>query len=92
MQVNPTVQTFRKDAEITRIFVYDYNKEKINVTELKSPEESYPYIDTRDVSWINIEGLRKNDVENICGHFQIHPLIAEDILSVDQRPNSLASE
>lgn len=86
LQVNPTVQTFRKDAEITRIFVYDYNKEKINVTELKSPEESYPYIDTRDVSWINIDGLRKNDVENICGHFQVHPLIAEDILSMDQRP------
>ncbi|MEO6219756.1 MAG: magnesium/cobalt transporter CorA [Ginsengibacter sp.] len=86
LQVNPTIQTFRKDAELTRIFVYDYNKEKINVAELKTPEESYPYIDTRDVSWINVDGLRKIDVENICGHFQVHPLIAEDILSMGQRP------
>lgn len=86
LQVNPTVQTFRKDAEKTRIFVYDYNKETINSVELKVPEESFNYIDTHNVSWINIDGLRKKDVENMCGHFQVHPLIAEDILSMDQRP------
>ncbi len=86
LQVNPTVQTFRKDAEVTRCFVYDYNKELINKTELSSVEESFSYIDTKEVSWINIDGLRKGDVENICGHFQVHPLIAEDILSIDQRP------
>ena len=86
LQVNPTIQTIRKDAEKTKLFVYDYNKEKINITELKTPEESFGYIDTRDVSWINIDGLRKADVESICGHFQVHPLIAEDILSMDQRP------
>ncbi len=86
LQVNPTIQTIRQDAETTKIFVYDYNKEIINITELKTPEESFGYIDTRDVSWINIDGLRKMDVESICGHFQVHPLIAEDILSMDQRP------
>ena len=86
LQVNPTVETFRKDAEKTRIFVYDYNKESINSAELKVPEESFNYIDTHNISWINIDGLRKKDVENMCGHFQVHPLIAEDILSVDQRP------
>ncbi|MEO6187345.1 MAG: magnesium/cobalt transporter CorA, partial [Ginsengibacter sp.] len=26
------------------------------------------------------------DCEKICAHFQVHPLIAEDILSIDQRP------
>ena len=86
LQVNPTVETFRKDAEKTKIFVYDYNKESINSVELKVPEESFNYIDTHNVSWINIDGLRKKDVENMCGHFQVHPLIAEDILSMDQRP------
>ena len=38
------------------------------------------------VSWLNIDGLRKTDIENICNHFGIHPLIAEDILSIGQRP------
>jgi magnesium transporter len=37
-------------------------------------------------TWINIDGLRKADVEAICAHFDIHPLIIEDILSINQRP------
>ncbi|MEP6584004.1 MAG: magnesium/cobalt transporter CorA [Ginsengibacter sp.] len=86
LQVNPTIQSIRKDAEFTKIFVYDYNREKINIAELKTPEESFEYIDTRDVSWINIDGLQKQVVESICGHFQVHPLIAEDILSMNPRP------
>ena len=42
--------------------------------------------DSNRITWINIDGLRKADVETVCNHFGIHPLIMEDILSVDQRP------
>jgi magnesium transporter len=38
------------------------------------------------MSWINIDGLRKSDVERVCQHFDIHQLLVEDILSVNQRP------
>jgi magnesium transporter len=41
---------------------------------------------SQHVSWINIDGLRKTDVESICTHFNIHPLIIEDIMSIGQRP------
>jgi magnesium transporter len=30
--------------------------------------------------------LRKDAVDKICGHFNIHPLITEDIMSIGQRP------
>ncbi len=86
LQVNPTVETFRKDAESTRIYVYDFDKENITETKVENLENCYKYIDTATVSWINIDGLRKKDVENISAHFAVHPLIAEDILSVGQRP------
>ncbi|MFT4023104.1 MAG: magnesium/cobalt transporter CorA [Flavihumibacter sp.] len=33
-----------------------------------------------------MDGLRKADVEAICGHYQVHPLLIEDILSMGQRP------
>jgi magnesium transporter len=36
--------------------------------------------------WINLDGLKKDDIDKICNHFGIHPLIAEDILSSGQRP------
>ena len=38
------------------------------------------------ISWINIDGLRRKDVELISEKYEIHPLIAEDITSMGQRP------
>jgi len=46
----------------------------------------FPFINTSTTSWINVEGLRKSDVELICNQYGIHYLIMEDILSVGQRP------
>ncbi len=37
------------------------------------------------VTWINVEGLHKVAVEQICSHFGVHPLLVEDILSNGQR-------
>lgn len=86
LHVNPTIQNFRKDAEHTKICVYDYNKDSIKENLLKTYADTYPYLDTPNVSWINIDGLRKKEVEDTCAYFNIHPLIAEDILSIGQRP------
>lgn len=86
LQVNPTVETLRKDAEITKVCVYDYDKDFLSQKIFKAPSETYSYLETKNVSWINIDGLRKKDVGDICAYFNIHPLIAEDILSIGQRP------
>jgi len=86
LQVNPTVETFRKDAETTKVCVYDFNKDFLSEKYFKIPSETYQYLETKNVSWINIDGLRKKDVDDMCAHFNIHPLIAEDILSIGQRP------
>ena len=86
LQVNPTVVSPRKEPEETKIFVYDYNAAHIDIKELKTVPECYPYIGQQSVSWINIDGLRKADVESVCSHYGIHNLISEDILSRGQRP------
>jgi magnesium transporter len=86
LQVNPTVDPVRKEPEEIKIFVYDYNSEGAKEQEVKNIIGCYPYLDSTKVSWINIDGLRKKDIEDICNHFGIHPLIAEDILSIGQRP------
>jgi magnesium transporter len=49
-------------------------------------EDCFPYKFSNRLSWINIDGLRKNDVDLVCQHFDIHALVVEDILSVNQRP------
>lgn len=86
LQVNPTVVSQRVEPEETKITVYDYNGSHIDIKEIKVIPDCYRYIDPETVSWINVDGLKKADVENICTHFGIHYLIAEDILSLGQRP------
>ncbi len=86
LQVNPTAPAHRKEPDEVKIFVYDYNAEKIYSAELKQTPECFAYLESPAVSWLNVDGLRKADVEAICSHYGVHYLITEDILSLGQRP------
>lgn len=86
LSVNPTIVNEREDASEVHISVYDYDGETIEERRLDSIAEVLGFRDSARISWINIDGLRKADVEAVCTHFGIHPLIIEDILSTDQRP------
>jgi magnesium transporter len=86
LRVNPTVLPKREEAKEIRVFVYDYDGEEISQFESSNVEECFNYKFSNKLSWINIDGIRKADVEAVCQHFDIHPLIVEDILSVNQRP------
>jgi len=86
LQVNPTIESTRKEPTEVKISVYDYDAEHMDVKELKNVPECYAYIRTPSITWLNVDGLRKDDVETICNHYGIHNLITEDILSLGQRP------
>ncbi|HXL58626.1 MAG TPA: CorA family divalent cation transporter, partial [Chitinophagaceae bacterium] len=86
LQVNPTIEAPRKEPDQIKIFVYDYNHDEVEEHKVENVSDCYKYLDTLKVSWINVDGIRKSDVEAICNHFGIHPLITEDILSFGQRP------
>ncbi len=86
LQVNPTVAPERKEPEALKIFVYDYDTSTIETKELQEIKACFPYADSQKITWINVDGLRKSDVETICAHYGIHNLIVEDILSIGQRP------
>ncbi len=86
LRQNPTVIPHREDSKEVRITVHDYNADGVEVHELEKVEHCFQFLSTSTISWINIDGIRKSDVETICNHFGIHSLIQEDILSVNQRP------
>lgn len=85
LHVNPTVISARKEPEKTKLYVFDYNTETLDCKELDSVKESESFLETQTVSWINVDGLRKTDVESIAARYGIHNLIVEDILSIGQR-------
>jgi len=85
-QVNPTIVPFREEAAEIKVSVFDYCPDKLEEQVFKEVGDSFLYRDNKNISWINVDGIRKLDVENICNHFGVHYLIIEDILSIDQRP------
>ncbi len=85
-QVNPTIVPHREEAAETTINVFDFSPHHIEEKTLDKITDCYAFRDSDTVSWINVDGIRKEDVEDICNHFNIHLLIQEDILSVSQRP------
>ena len=83
---NPITNLSRKDAENVFIRVYDYDEGSLDECTLHNVEESFAYKENRHVSWINIDGIRRKDVERISELYGVHQLITEDILSMNQRP------
>ncbi len=86
VKVNPTRVPQREEAKAIKIYVFDYTSEIVEEKRLDNIEECYPYLTNNKLTWINVDGIRKSNVEALCNHFGIHPLIQEDIQSVGQRP------
>ena len=86
LSVNPTVPPQREEAREVKVFIHEYKAESLKQHEFDDVNEVIRFKHTPNTAWINIDGLRKADVELICTHFGIHPLIIEDILSINQRP------
>lgn len=86
LHANPTVTEKRIDAASIVINIFDYNEIDLHEHKFSSVEDCFAFKNNKRVTWINIDGLRKKEVEKICAYYDIHPLIVEDILSVSQRP------
>src|SRR5436190_22310196 len=86
LQVNPTAAATRTEPESLKLTVYDYDQQHIEVKELSHIAPCSSYIESPTTTWLNVDGLRKTDIESICNKYGIHPLITEDILSIGQRP------
>ncbi len=86
LHINPTVIPHREEAADVEIAVYDYDANTVEEKQFSAIDACYQFKDNQHISWINIDGLRKSDVESVCNHFNIHPLLIEDILSINQRP------
>jgi len=74
-------------AEEVKITVMDYDETSFMEKDVENVEACFSFKETPTITWINIDGLHHVDiVEKIGKHFNIHPLIQEDILHTGQRP------
>jgi len=76
-----------KRAGKVKITIIDYDKARFQEKEAKTIEECFPFKDKPTITWINIDGIHQVDIiEKIGNHFDIHPLVLEDIANTGQRP------
>jgi len=81
------VHVGEKKTGKTIIDYIDYNTDNFQEKRAERIEDCFPLKQSKSVSWINITGLEDVSVlEKIGSHFEIHPLVLEDILHTDQRP------
>lgn len=77
----------RPQSEHVKISVFDFtpgNCDEVIIDD-NNVAAAFKYLDTPAVSWLNIDGINKEQVHALCEHYQIHFLVEEDILSVGQR-------
>jgi magnesium transporter len=85
-RINPTRESLRQEPEQISISVYDYSNDHIDVKDLNDARQCVDLKENGNISWINIDGIRKADVDYLSSLFNIHYLVTEDIMSVGQRP------
>jgi magnesium transporter len=77
----------KKKIEKVRIRLIDYDEAQLQEKEPRSIEECFPFKDLPTVTWVNVDGLHDIKImEKIGKHFNLHPLVLEDILNTEQRP------
>ena len=76
-----------KRTETTRITIIDYDEAQYQEKEAKNVEEIFPFKDKPTVTWINVDSVHQVDtIDKIGKHFNLHPLVLEDIMDTGQRP------
>jgi len=81
------IHTGEKMTDRVRITFFDYDENNYSEKEASSIEECFELRDTPTVTWINIDGIHDIDIiSKIGSHFNLHPLMLEDILHTNQRP------
>ncbi|MFP4473115.1 MAG: magnesium/cobalt transporter CorA [Candidatus Omnitrophota bacterium] len=71
-----------------RITVFQYGESVCREKELHDVKECSQYRRSPGVTWINIEGISPRAVSELDDIYEIHPLVAEDIINLGQRPKA----
>jgi magnesium transporter len=86
LDVNPTVIPIREEAKDISVMIYDFDSDSLEEMHSNNVEDCLKFKNNNRLSWINIDGLKKTEIEKVCEIFGVHYLLVEDILSVNQRP------
>lgn len=80
------IYTGNKNSDLF-IDAFDYTENYFKEQELETVEHAFEFKSTESTTWININGLNHiEEIEKIGNHYNLHPLVLEDIVNTGQRP------
>lgn len=68
------------------IQVFDYNQESLLEMEIIKVEDCFEFKSKKTITWLNMDGVHRQELEKVANHYNIHYLIQEDIITHGQRP------
>jgi len=68
------------------IQVFDYNQENLLEMEIVKVEDCFELKSKTTITWLNMDGVHRKELEKVANQYNIHFLIQEDIISHGQRP------
>jgi magnesium transporter len=86
LHVNPIVEPNRDLFKKSVMDLYEYSETNIQNTKPATIKLLENAMNKGNCIWVNTDVVQKDTVEKICDLFNVHPLLQEDILSLNQRP------
>jgi len=75
-----------KQSIETKIDIVNYNKDACDFRISSNVEDAFHFKGQEHVTWININGLNNtSEIEKLGQHYNLHPLVLEDIVTTNQR-------
>ncbi|MFH1424352.1 MAG: magnesium/cobalt transporter CorA [archaeon] len=75
-----------KEAEV-KIDIIDYKETNLEEKPASKVEDCFPFKKKPTVTWMNVTGVHNVEIlEKLGKHFDVHPLVLEDIANTHQRP------
>ncbi len=73
-------------SEQVKITIFDYDENNFIEKETFGAEDCIPFKEKATVTWINVDGVHRIDIlEKLTSSYNIHHLVLEDILNINQR-------
>lgn len=86
LDVNPTLIPQREEAGQVEIRIFEFDADHLEERQTNDISHCSIVQKEGNIRWINIDGIRRVDIEWISNRFGIHYLLQEAILSIGQRP------
>jgi magnesium transporter len=86
LDVNPTLIPQREEAGQVVVSIFEFDADHLEEWQTNEVSDCSKIQHKGRTTWINIDGIRKNDIDWLSHRYGLHYLLEEDILSVGQRP------